>query len=60
MTVSKKEGAHVFCCVGFWDAGDCEASRPLDGTASKKHQGTKSRLVVWRRVGVRYGDLTAA
>ena len=24
-------------------AGDCEASRTLDGTASKKHQGTKSR-----------------
>ena len=29
--------------VADLDAGDCEASRTLDGTASKKHQGTKSR-----------------
>src|ERR1700693_4286162 len=44
----------------FLDAGDLKASRTLDRTASKKHQGTKSRLVVRRRIGVRYGDLKAA
>ena len=35
------------------DAGDCKSNRALDRTASKKHQGTKSRLVVRRRSGVR-------
>ncbi len=51
----------VFCALcRFLDAGDCNTGHGLDRAASKKRQGTKSRLVVRRRSGVRYGDLSAA
>ena len=44
----------------FLDAGECYRSHALDRPASKKRQGTKSRSVMRRRCGARYGDLTAA
>ena len=43
----------------FLDAGECYRSHALGGPASKKRQGTKSRSVVRRRRGARYGDLSA-
>src|ERR1700687_578857 len=57
-SAGRKRGCLLLC--RFLDAGDLKASRTLDRTASKKHQGTKSRLVVRRWIGVRYGDLKAA
>jgi hypothetical protein len=44
----------------FLDAGEYNGSHALDRPASKKRQGTKSRSVVRRRCGARYGDLSAA
>jgi putative SOS response-associated peptidase YedK len=40
--------------------GFYNGNHALDRPASKKRQGTKSRSVVRRRCGARYGDLSAA
>jgi len=44
----------------FLDAGEYNGSHALDRPASKKRQGTKSRSVVRRRCGARYGDYMSA
>jgi hypothetical protein len=43
----------------FSDAGNDGAIDALGRPASEKRQGRKSRSVVQRRCGVRYGDLAA-
>ena len=43
----------------FSDAGNCGINPHARAPASEKRQGRKSRSVVQRRCGVRYGDLAA-
>ena len=52
--------AYVLCAMcRFSDAGNRGSIDTRGRPASEKRQGRKSRLVVQRRCGVRYGDLAA-